>query len=422
MKILFVRHGKDDDRYRGGWSNLDLTDEGVEQVMELAKHLKKYKEEYNISRIVSSDLQRALTTSKIIAKELNLCITKEEAIRETNNGDLAGMLNEEALLKYPGLFFSSLDMDEAYPNGESPREFYVRIKEWFGRFVDEHKNDKENILVVTHGGVINIIYHLVNKLEWSNKNKPFQVGTASLHILDVNNMIFEQEQKKYYEAYEERYKTAHSLGVSWSSDKCTQIVMSVLEKYEIDKNNQILEIGCGEGRDARVVLEAGFNLIATDISKEAIKYCRRQNPLFVDNFRVVDCLSDIVEDKYDFIYAIAVVHMLVLDEDRSKFYQFIYKHLKQDGIALICTMGDGKIEMQSDIKEAFVLQERNHESGKMMVAGTSCRMVSFSSFENELKENRLEVLEKGITSSMPDFNSLMYVVVKKDEKDGKDNI
>ena len=179
MKILFVRHGKDDDRYRGGWSNLDLTDEGVEQVMELAKHLKKYKEEYNISRIVSSDLQRALTTSKIIAKELNLCITKEEAIRETNNGDLAGMLKEEALLKYPGLFFSSLDMDEAYPNGESPQEFYVRIKEWFERFVDEHKNDKENILVVTHGGVINIIYHLVNKLEWSNKNKPFQVGTAS---------------------------------------------------------------------------------------------------------------------------------------------------------------------------------------------------------------------------------------------------
>lgn len=192
MKILFVRHGKDDDRYRGGWSNLNLTDEGVEQVMELAKHLKKYKEEYNISRIVSSDLQRALTTSKIIAKELNLSITKEEAIRETNNGDLAGMLNEEALLNYPGLFFSSLDMDEAYPNGESPREFYVRIKEWFGRFVDEHKNEKENILVVTHGGVINIIYHLVNKLEWSNKNKPFQVETASLHILDVNNMTFEK--------------------------------------------------------------------------------------------------------------------------------------------------------------------------------------------------------------------------------------
>ena len=148
MKILFVRHGKDDDRYRGGWSKLDLTEEGVEEVMELAKHLKKNKKEYNIDRIVSSDLQRALTTSEIIAKELELHITKEEAIRETNNGDLAGMLNEEALVKYPGMFFSSLDMDEAYPNGESPREFYVRIREWFENFVEEHKNDKENIIVV----------------------------------------------------------------------------------------------------------------------------------------------------------------------------------------------------------------------------------------------------------------------------------
>lgn len=228
--------------------------------------------------------------------------------------------------------------------------------------------------------------------------------------------------KKYYEAYEERYKTAHSLGVSWSSDKCTPIVMNVLAKYNISKNDKILEIGCGEGRDAKVFLEAGWNLLATDISKEAIMYCRRQNPTFTDQFRVVDCLSDKMNDRYDFIYAVAVVHMLVLDEDRSKFYQFIYDHLKQDGIALICTMGDGKIEMQSDIKEAFVLQERNHESGKMMVAGTSCRMVSFSTFQKELEEICLEILEKGITCSLPDFNNLMYAVVKKDEKNGKINI
>ena len=49
-----------------------------------------------------------------------------------------------------------------------------------------------DILVVTHGGVINIIYHIVNKLEWNNKNKPFKVQTASMHILDVENMRFEK--------------------------------------------------------------------------------------------------------------------------------------------------------------------------------------------------------------------------------------
>ena len=69
--------------------------------------------------------------------------------------------------------------------------------------------------------------------------------------------------------------------------------------------------------------------------------------------------------------------------------------------------------MQSDINRAYEMQERNHESGKMMVAGTSCRMVSFKTFNHEMARNHLEVVETGITSAMPDFNSLMYAVVRK---------
>ena len=104
--------------------------------------------------------------------------------------------------------------------------------------------------------------------------------------------------------------------------------------------------------------------------------------------------------------------MLVLDEDRDGFYRFIRSHLTAEGKALICTMGDGEFEMQSDISTAFTLQERNHDSGKMMVAGTSCRMVSWNTLENELARNGLTIIEKGVTSSLPDFNCLMYVVVK----------
>lgn len=48
MRIIFVRHGKDDDRYRGGWSSLDLVPEGVEQAKKLGKHLAENKIEYNI--------------------------------------------------------------------------------------------------------------------------------------------------------------------------------------------------------------------------------------------------------------------------------------------------------------------------------------------------------------------------------------
>ena len=71
------------------------------------------------------------------------------------------------------------------------------------------------------------------------------------------------------------------------------------------------------------------------------------------------------------------------------------------------------MKMQSDIHKAFDIQGREHETGKVMVAGTSSRMVSYKIFEEELTRNQFEILEKGITSALPDFNRLMYVVVRK---------
>ena len=222
----------------------------------------------------------------------------------------------------------------------------------------------------------------------------------------------QKDKRKYYVAYEERYKTAHANGVSWSSDVSTPIVMDVIERYKIRRGQKLLEIGCGEGRDSKTVLEHGFSLMATDISEEAIAYCRQQMPRYEKHFSVLDCLSDTREETFDFIFAVAVVHMLVLDEDRDGFYRFIRSHLTAEGMALICTMGNGEYEMQSDISTAFALQERSHDSGKMMVAGTSCRMVSWNTLEKELARNGLTIVEKGITNALPNFDRLMYAVVK----------
>lgn len=195
MKIIFVRHGKDDNNYRGGWSKMDLIPEGIEQAKQLAKHIKENNQEYQIQKIVASDLPRTITTARFISTQLGLPIQQEWRLRETNNGDLAGMLNEEALKRYPGLFFSSLKMDEAYPNGESPNDFFNRIKIWFDEFVAIYKTINENVLVVTHSGVINIIYHLVNGIEWNNQSHIFKSANCSIHILDVDAMRFEVENK-----------------------------------------------------------------------------------------------------------------------------------------------------------------------------------------------------------------------------------
>ena len=135
----------------------------------------------------------------------------------------------------------------------------------------------------------------------------------------------------------------------------TAIVMDTCCKYEITKSSSVLEIDCGEGRDSKTMLEEGYNLMPSDVSSEAIAYCKKLMLDYEDKFCVLDCLSNDLNSKFDFIFSVAVIHMLVQDDDRKGFYNFVHKHLGENGIALICAMGDGETMMQSDIANAFIL-------------------------------------------------------------------
>lgn len=224
-------------------------------------------------------------------------------------------------------------------------------------------------------------------------------------------------QRKYYEAYDDRYRQIHCQNLQWFDESPAAIVLETIREFGITAVSRILELGCGEGRDAFPLLKSGFDLLATDISPEAIRFCRKKHPEYGEHFAVLDCVAGKISQRFDFIYAVAVVHMLVTDADRNAFYAFVRKHLTPNGIALICTMGDGEREHRSDIRTAFQLQDRIHEqSGKLVqIAGTSCRMVSFPAFRKELKANSLTIVKEGITSIEPDFSSMMYAVVRREE-------
>lgn len=217
----------------------------------------------------------------------------------------------------------------------------------------------------------------------------------------------------YYNAYEKRYKQVHEKNCSWASKNPSPIVLEIIKKYNCI-NSKILELGCGEGRDANFLLENGYNVLATDVSKEAINYCKSINVNNEKSFIVLDACSSNLNGRFDFIYSVAVIHMLVLQKDRDKFLSFIKNHLNKNGKALILTMGDGEYEMETNIEDAFKDTKRVHtDTGKeMMIASTSCKMVSFKHFEEELLKNDLRVVEKGITCIEPDFPTIMYAVVE----------
>ena len=98
--------------------------------------------------------------------------------------------------------------------------------------------------------------------------------------------------RKYYEAYDDRYRQVHSGNMQWFHNSPSPIVADVIRKYEILRCHRLLEIGCGEGRDALPILKQGFHLLATDVSPEAVSFCQKIFPEKRHQFRVLDCIAN----------------------------------------------------------------------------------------------------------------------------------
>lgn len=193
MTCYLVRHGKDDDAIRGGWNTASLTEEGVAQALALAEYIEKNRPRLAIRYLYASDLVRAKETVSPIAERLELPVTFLPAFREVNNGRLAGMKNELANEQYPGLFWNTLDWEQAYPDGESPKNFYDRIRGAWEKLAEKLVERGENALLVTHGGVINVILSLIRHEKYSNKDKPRRIPHATLIALSFMDGEWREE-------------------------------------------------------------------------------------------------------------------------------------------------------------------------------------------------------------------------------------
>lgn len=220
----------------------------------------------------------------------------------------------------------------------------------------------------------------------------------------------------YYKAYDKRYRQTYENNSLWEIQERTKEIIDTLEKYKITKKSNILELGCGEGRDAIYLLDNGYNVLGVDYSFAVIDKCNELTDYkYVNNFKQLDLIENSLNEKFDFIYSVAVIHMFVLDEHRNKFYNFIYNHLKDNGIALIISMGDGILEINSDLEKAFDDTKRvNINTNKeIMVASTSCRVKKIDEMKKEIQLNNLEILEEKIIDDVLSFDKCMLFIVKK---------
>ena len=179
--IYLMRHGQDDENYIGGWSDVSLIPEGIVQVNENANWIK---DNLNIKFILCSDVKRAVQTATIVSDILDMSFIETSELREQSKGLLNGVLRTEADKEYHELL-NNVTVDTIYPEGESLRDLYNKMLV----YIEKIKEMEDDTLLITHRGVINMIYYILYGKELDMNKKQFGVETASVHEFNVEENV-----------------------------------------------------------------------------------------------------------------------------------------------------------------------------------------------------------------------------------------
>lgn len=163
-RICFVRHGETDwnvEMRLQGQTDRPLNPVGAEQ----ARGLGLFFRGAAIDALYSSDLLRARQTAQPISNALGLPIINSVGLRERHFGRCEGLTIEEIREMYPddALAIKSRDPDYAAPGGgESRRQHQMRVEGFVMQLAGLHP--LQSIVVVTHGGVLDVLYRRVKGL------------------------------------------------------------------------------------------------------------------------------------------------------------------------------------------------------------------------------------------------------------------
>ncbi|MCT6924434.1 histidine phosphatase family protein [Metasolibacillus sp.] len=184
MKLLLIRHGQsqaDILEVHEGRADFPLTNLGIEQAEKLASFVAAH---FQIEAIIASPLQRAYQTAEILSDQCRCEVAIEGDLMEYNNGVLAGMSRQEALIKYP-LPEGGRPLHIAIEGGESQLQFRSRVEQALYTILHDYGH-LQCIALVAHGGTL---LHLLNILLGKTIEEQwlFHTGDTGLHVIELRD-------------------------------------------------------------------------------------------------------------------------------------------------------------------------------------------------------------------------------------------
>jgi broad specificity phosphatase PhoE len=184
--LFLVRHG----RTRGnrlqllqGISDIPLDPLGGRQATQVARRLAR---DAPYDALLCSPLSRARATAAIIGDRIGLEPTIVPGLIEMNFGVYEGVPFEHMARERPDLASRLLDLDDydvAWPEGESRRSFYARVRDTFQSILLDYSSHR--VIVVGHGGVLGAFLAMTHGLS-PNDLSVYDLLNCSLTHLQVS--------------------------------------------------------------------------------------------------------------------------------------------------------------------------------------------------------------------------------------------
>jgi probable phosphoglycerate mutase len=179
-RICLVRHGETSwnaEKRIQGQIDIGLNAAGQVQAEAAASWLA----EQPVTALYSSDLLRARQTAERIAARLDLLPRFRAEFRERRYGFFEGLTYEESRARYPADYesFETRDPEFVIPfGGESLRQLHERVSAGLHDVAAAHRG--QTIVVVTHGGVLDIVNRLVRGRSLSSP-RDFLIPNAGIN-------------------------------------------------------------------------------------------------------------------------------------------------------------------------------------------------------------------------------------------------
>ena len=129
--------------------------------------------------------------------------------------------------------------------------------------------------------------------------------------------------------YEELYSSDEYYWGTTPADFCDRLIAL----HPCSQGCKVLDIGCGEGKDAVYMAQKGFDVTAFDITKSGIRKAKRlaDNMNVHINTFVADINSFELEEKFDIIYSTGTIQYL-FEENKRAFFEKIKSLVNENEI------------------------------------------------------------------------------------------